>query len=1268
MLTKLVQKSKILPIKLVGLAVLVSFGFGVISGLDNGVQASVSGRGHSIVQNRYPNIRDDDKCYSSASALTTALNDTGLNDILGIVANYKIKAGLVNSIVRLPIYDWDYDETSTLVNEYAMRGNGSIGKNYITAPHAIVGFDGPSKVKAAKPVGYAKDFDFDLTPVPSYAWLKAIAADPQSLVTLNGRNANPLFYQQATIIGSNGLPKFRLPGLTNNVYNKSYIKDRQLPNGLVKGEVDNIENNAKRHENYEDYIKNPENVAKSLPSIVNEVLKRTNVERHGLNFWQSYPPEKKYIYLLMPELAKQSINEAASQRRSEGENDTKIFIEDRRHTVRVALSKINEIVKRQKPEYLKNNTTLNGWNNDKIFAYVNDENKYNELEQKVFSPDYIDNITGGDRKKLLDVITGSQGINRDLNNAVAAEKFDTKHGNLRDGLSQFEKQRGLMPGVNSNPTSAARAVVQVENAVAGLMGGIFGITGKERFQVRGDRVEDTCYEYMLAPDSAGRVPSYAFSVIDNGFYVTIPGMLYSIQTMIAGKGGSMDGVSIYLKGSANGKASIDCYGRGRTWTLYLDDRYKMGNNVQNISSIFKAILSLIGMSDPVHREVALWQTIGTAIEAALGNFTLLDNVPVPLSREINYHNGMFNLYQAVRDSIRLPGHLADREIDWSRSKLNWMDGITDGRFMATEPSDNFKSTNAVTYMPNLYLVLKKPHSLRPNITPKNNTPDGHTGVVEVSVDKGGYNYSGGKYKSGGSNSGPIRDSKVRLIETVIKPGHYAGEVRDNHFEQSKGNLKHTDGNEVNGLTKGEVCRFYSDKLGDGMEGCNDGENDEVTLVSGNLASDAKPGLYSINTADEAVGKIAIGTVNRHIPSETPPGTKFCYSLYIERKDNDIKYKDERYYRTSRDSNYNPEYHADREKRFLSRAYCIISGYKPSVQVRGGDAIINGNVDTDTNRKNQLETDSDRTYGSWSEYGLLVQGSVSGGNMASGALYRVGYKPTGSFDYDPHGYLTFSNAYKHSAGGQTPDYGNFKSDQIGNGVARLQAFFSLREPMAAPQGTNACISDRTIKLKDCPSGDYRLNDGVNYTVDGTDFNKDENKKKSLVFFVGKNSRITISNNIELPESYDSVADLSQVVFVPRQENQAYKVDIKSDTTRVDAWILNPHGEINTCRYDNPEFTSQDKPRSYVKTKEDGGEKHPCYTNHLTVNGPVAVNKIYLRRSGGVDQNQNPPHNLQQSISGETFNLRPDAYLWALNQVSDSGRKFTTTTLIDLPPRY
>ena len=68
----------------------------------------------------------------------------------------------------------------------------------------------------------------------------------------------------------------------------------------------------------------------------------------------------------------------------------------------------------------------------------------------------------------------------------------------------------------------------------------------------------------------------------------------------------------------------------------------------------------------------------------------------------------------------------------------------------------------------------------------------------------------------------------------------------------------------------------------------------------------------------------------------------------------------------------------------------------------------------------------------------------------------------------------------------------------------------------------------------------------------------------------------------------------------------------------------------------------------------------------MNGPVSAQLVLLRRNGGKDQGDETT--IAQSIPGENFNLRPDAYLWAGNYVDSSGKKYVTTNAVDLPPRY
>ena len=162
-------------------------------------------------------------------------------------------------------------------------------------------------------------------------------------------------------------------------------------------------------------------------------------------------------------------------------------------------------------------------------------------------------------------------------------------------------------------------------------------------------------------------------------------------------------------------------------------------------------------------------------------------------------------------------------------------------------------------------------------------------------------------------------------------------------------------------------------------------------------------------------------------------------------------------------------------------------------------------------------------------------------------------------------------------------------------------------------------------------------------------------------------LTIAENIELKKEYPTIDALAQVVIAPSSgQHGAYTIAVAPSTNRVDAWLLTPRGKLNTCLLPGSDQT----PR---------GHDWACY-NQLTVNGPVVAGQLYLRRSGGRDQNTESNGKAHQSTAAETFTLRPDAYLWAQHYTSTRGRstgsgdntaqpqRLITTSLQDLPPRF
>lgn len=783
----------------------------------------------------------------------------------------------------------------------------------------------------------------------------------------------------------------------------------------------------------------------------------------------------------------------------------------------------------------------------------------------------------------------------------------------------------------------------------GLFGAPFSVDAR-------NNPSDNCYEYLNT--DAKKVPAYAFSVPSFGLPFTVPGTVFTPVLWIMGELSfpniSFSGVTVYPP-SANGKMMLDCYGRGITKTIVPGKR---------IGSY--PLLQIIPPHPPY---VYIIHGIALAADIALagGNVfapEVVRRLPMPLPSEENYYNGMAYLF--TMDPIRrsdLPAELRGRDIEVYKN-VSVNTSVLAHRDMRKKDNGGHEaSNNGSAYYPNLYIKLKKPYNYQPKFSetePSKTTPDGSDFTVVPEIDK--YGYKKDPYDTGSTVPRTNRDpapkgwAKARIIETVVKPGFSGNPPREREYLG-----KHLPGDGAD-LGAEAICDFIKTEIGnspdnDAVESCNQHGGD-VPLDETTSENFIKNEVNKVTLTDYAI--------SRKIPAETPPGTKFCYSIYINQKENDFKYEGADYYKPGRPG-YNPGYHAERDKRYLSKMYCVISGYKPSLQVRGGDMIVQGDVNTATNLKDDLGSGDPptekRTFGSWAEYGLFAGGSIDGGRTGSGAKYRVGQgNPASAFD--PHGYLTFSNAY---TSGNTPNYGTF-SDELSDGFDRVTGFFNERSENAKESDTTCIKPGNKIKLSDCASGDYVINGDVE--IEGGDI--ENHKNKSLVFFVEDKIKVSIKGDIKMPNDYDSSSEISQVVFTPKNAGDKYLIDIHQNVTRVDAWLLNPDGAINTCY--NPKPVGADgnelgTPADDIPRAKDGQQPNVCYTNRLTVNGPVNAKHLILRRSGGVDQNQQPPYSpTHQSVPGEAFNLRPDAYLWAVNQVSSGGSKFMTVQTKDLPPRY
>lgn len=170
----------------------------------------------------------------------------------------------------------------------------------------------------------------------------------------------------------------------------------------------------------------------------------------------------------------------------------------------------------------------------------------------------------------------------------------------------------------------------------------------------------------------------------------------------------------------------------------------------------------------------------------------------------------------------------------------------------------------------------------------------------------------------------------------------------------------------------------------------------------------------------------------------------------------------------------------------------------------------------------------------------------------------------------------------------------------------------------------------------------------------------------------NTDITISsasgsyvNNSANDDTNYNVRSLPQTIIF------ANNVKVKSDVTRIDAWII-AKGEVNTC-VDYAEGTA-----GGTGTTSDGvGNAGNTCTQQLVFNGPVVAGSMKLNRTFGADSQAQMSRGLAtngatgystRQSSAEVFNLRADSYLWGYAQASRYGSSYNEAYSRELAPRY
>jgi hypothetical protein len=350
------------------------------------------------------------------------------------------------------------------------------------------------------------------------------------------------------------------------------------------------------------------------------------------------------------------------------------------------------------------------------------------------------------------------------------------------------------------------------------------------------------------------------------------------------------------------------------------------------------------------------------------------------------------------------------------------------------------------------------------------------------------------------------------------------------------------------------------------------------------------------TFDRGVSSIS---ADPHTMPDAAVGTRICYALSVT-----------------------PYSHTTGDRWRHSTPDCVTIAKKPKVQVLGSDLIVGkgqtSNVATSSTTKSISGTN--RTFGSWGEYGIAASGRVT--SMASGAGYSGGATRN---VFCRVSLLTFSNVNT----GQT----TCTSASLMGGYSNTSALPDIASRLSSTGALNATLP---LDLATISTGSYTAGGNIRISSSG------RIASGKWIVINAPTSTVTITGNINYTtDVLQSLEDIPQVVIIANQ------IRIVGSVTNVDAWLIasGTTGNLITC--------------SDVAS---ASELNATRCNRrLTVNGPVVARHLYLYRTAGAGTGT------QTGNPAEVFNLRPDAYLWATGYLSDDGRLQTVTTK-ELPPRF
>lgn len=473
-----------------------------------------------------------------------------------------------------------------------------------------------------------------------------------------------------------------------------------------------------------------------------------------------------------------------------------------------------------------------------------------------------------------------------------------------------------------------------------------------------------------------------------------------------------------------------------------------------------------------------------------------------------------------------------------------------------------------------------------------------------------------------------KPSKFEVISFIVtpnsaKPRGYGD--NDNTVSTAK-----TPGNQT------ETCGYYIDP---------------VTLSYGTGCNIVAYGDRTFNDGGSLVGfteTIPSASINI---GDMPVGTKYCVALSVWPYDSHNGAVS-----STGDPATDPslqDYPAEGGQWVHTPPKCFDIAKKPNVQIWGNSIFSRGAMTTSQSTKEV--SSSLRTFGSWAEYAAISNRPIRGLGTGAAFGYEVNnngpfanevsladgaFAPLWSALYgglrdttDPCAYskATITNANCGNLGDANIPSTSIVESTISNIIRRYVT-------------PGATLLSGTVSLNGL-SGQYNVSDAAGITISASQIPKG---KTISIYSVGP---IRIVGDITYPEGpYDSasISDLSQVLLIT--DNNIY---ISDNVRYIDAWLVAgqtgnsavlDRGVIDTCA-------------GYAIPSLDASQ---C-TNRLMINGPVIASRLITNRTAGAGSRED------SILPGEIFNLRPDTYLWAAAQASQT-QSATVTHIKTLPPRY